>query len=131
MRFNLEALNPGTWYFFEEGDEDKGSVCLRICDVDYLKDIRKKTIRKRVVYKDHVRHEYEEEDEDIRNELLWNYCIVDWKGLVDQDNNLIPCDKEMKLLLMGKSVSFATFVNDKLKELSDLESNRQEEVEKN
>ena len=132
MRYDLKNLNPGIWFFFDEDKGDEGgSVCLRICDSDILREIRKQTIKQKVIYKDHQRYEYEDENEDLRNELIWDYCVVDWKGVFDQDDHLVPCNKEMKMLLMGKSVTFATFVTDKLKELNNIESDRQEELEKN
>lgn len=130
MKFNLLALNEGSWFDFTD-NPDEGSICLRVCDGDTLKAIFKATSKSKVTYKDRQRYEYEEIDADLRSVMIWDYCIVDWKCLTDQDGNLIPCTKETKLLLMGKSVSFATFVSGKINELNDLNKLHEDELTKN
>lgn len=130
MKFNIQELNPGCWFNFTD-NPDEGSICLRVCDGDTLKAIFKATSKSRVTYKDRQRYEYEDVDPDLRSVMIWDYCIVDWKGLMDSDDNPIPCTKENKILLMGKSVTFATFVSEKINELNDLNKVHEEELAKN
>ena len=129
MKIDLNSdLNPGIWYDMEGTDV---SVCLRVCTSDSYKEIRKKTVRNRVEYKQGQRFMFEDTNEDERNKLVWDYCIVDWKGIYDAENKPIPCTKEFKLILMNKSVKFAEFVTTKLNLLRELKDAHSKEEEKN
>ncbi len=128
MKFDLQNLNPGTEFLIGDSEKD-GSVCLRVCDGDALKAIFKATSKSKVTYKDRQRYEYTEDDTDLRSIMIWDYCIVDWK-LYDTNDELIPCTKENKILLMGKSVTFATFVSEKINELNSINAVRDEELKK-
>lgn len=113
--FDLENLNPGIWIDYDE--EGKAQVCIRICAGDDLKYIRKKTVKKKIEYKNGQRFEFEETNEDLFRELLWDFCIVDWKGFIGKDGKEIECTKENKLLLMGKSIEFAKFLGEALEKV--------------
>jgi hypothetical protein len=121
MNFDLTNLNPGTWFDFEEGG---ARVCLRVCDGDAMRQIRKKTIKKKAELKkvDNVMQKVvsEETNEDLQSDLIWDYCIVDWEGFFNvKTDEPILCTTENKLLLMGKSVEFSRFVADALGKLRD------------
>ena len=131
MQFDLENLNPGTKFFFDEDDEKKGSVTLRVCAGDDLRAIRKQSSKKKVEYRRGQRIEYPDTNEEIENALLWEFCIVGWEGVLDAKGSSILPTKENKSLLMGKSPSFAKFVGDKLSILAELEETEKEELEKN
>jgi len=124
---DLENLNKGTWFPYESGSE----ICLRTCAAEDLRDIVKKSSEKKARFTDRARIEWEEPDEDKRFELLYDFCIVDWKGFFDKDEKPIPCTKEMKLLLMGKSVEFARKVGELLKQMSETEEVYKADQEKN
>jgi len=131
MQFDLENLNPGTKFFFDDNDEKKGSVTLRVCAGDDLRAIRKLSAKKKVEYRRGARIEYQDVNDEIENGLLWDFCIVNWEGVLNKHDELILCTKENKVLLMGKSPSFAKFVGDKLSILAELEEKEKEELEKN
>lgn len=131
MQFDLENLNPGTKFFFDEDDEKKGSVTLRVCAGDDLRAIRKQSSKKKVEYRRGQRIEYPDTNEEVENALLWDFCIVAWEGVLDSKNVSIPCTKENKTLLMGKSPVFSKFVGDKLSVLADIEDEEKEKLEKN
>jgi hypothetical protein len=124
---DLDNLNPGTWFDFDDG----GRVCLRVCDTDTFRSIRKKITKKKVEYKQGQRHVFDDTDEDLQTELMWEYCIVDWANFKDKNGIDIPCNSDMKKLLMGKSIKFSRFVLDKFLELSEIEKERLEKEEKN
>jgi hypothetical protein len=125
--FNLNDLNPGTWFDYENGSR----VCLRVCAVDDTKNIRKQTTKKKIEFKNNQRVIYDEVNEELESQLVWDFCIVDWEKFFDSRGNSIPCNKEMKLLLMGKSLKFSNFVNEKIKILADLVSENAEDEIKN
>jgi len=131
MQFDLENLNPGTKFFFDETDELKGSVTIRVCAGDDLRAIRKQSSKKKVEYRRGQRIEYPDTNEVVENELLWDFCIVDWDGVLDKNGGNILCTKANKVLLMGKSPSFSKFVGDKLSILAELEEEEKEVLEKN
>jgi len=130
---NIE--NPETIFEMEGG----GKIGLRISTPELWNEIRKKTAKKKVEYKKvdgdlaGRRFEYEETNESLQSEMLWDYCIVSWENLYSDEecNKPIPCTKENKILLMNRSIKFMNFVTDKLKELSDIEIDKEKSAEKN
>ncbi len=124
MKFDLNNLNPGTWFDVDEGE---GRVCLRICDIETIKRIRKQTVKKRKEYRLNQRYAYDEVNEDLDFELTWDYIIIDWKELYDINDKEIPCTKENKILLMSQSVKFASFIAECTDELSRIEEKEEKE----
>lgn len=116
---SMKDPNPGIWFKFDESDPKSGEIALRPLNSERRKEIRKKAIKKRVEYKHGQRFPVEEPDDDLFSELVWDYSIVDWSGLVDDAGNEIPCTLENKVFLMRKHIGFARFVSAKLEELSD------------
>ena len=128
MKINLKNMNPGTWFGFDEGG---GEICLRVCPRAEIARIRKAAVKKKVDYRRGQRFEYEDTDEVKYDEMLWTYCITDWRELIDEDDNEILCTNENKVLLMSHSVAFASFVGEKLIELTDLAISREASAEEN
>lgn len=121
----------GSWFEMDGG----GRVQIRTLTAEDMKIIRKQTVKKRTEFKKvdgtPGRFEYEEVDDEKQNELFWDRVIVDWSGLYDGKGEEIPCTKDNKMLLMLKSVKFAKFIGDSLKELSDSETEVEELNRKN
>ena len=121
----------GKWFELEDG----GRIQLKNLTADDLKEIRKQTVKKRVDFKKvdgtPGRFEYEEVDRDLENVLFWEKVIVDWENFFDAKKKPIPCTKENKLLLMGRSQKFIRVVTDFLKVLTDDDAEQAERAEKN
>jgi hypothetical protein len=128
--FDLTKEKPGAWFDYEEG-----RVQLRIITTEIYREIKKKTVKKRIVYKTvdgkPSRFEYEEEDEDQRSQLFWDYNIVDWENFFDISGKPIPCTAENKMLLLSRVPRFLDFVNKSLDQLRKDEEFYAEEEEKN
>lgn len=131
MRFDLSDEVQGEWFAFfrseikEDGtveyldpEADAGKVCLRIADADCIERIQSQTRKKqaefvrnpstrameRVVYFDQTPAQEKKE-----RELIWDWAIQDWKGILNADGDPIPCTTENKLRLMNIP-QFARFV---------------------
>ena len=121
----------GVWFTMDGG----GKVLLRALTADDYREIRRKTVKRKAEYRKVEgvagRFEFEEVDDDLQNELLWDKCIMAWEDILDSKGNQIPCTKEYKIALMSKSIMFARFVGDSLKAIADSESERAEQAEKN
>ena len=131
MRFDLSVETQGEWFkFFNsevkengeiaylEPEENAGRVCLRIADPDTVEKIQSQTRKKvsefafnpksrsmeRVTY-----FEQTPAQERKERELIWDFAIQDWQGIMDQDGNEIPCTLENKLRLMNIP-RFARFI---------------------
>ena len=131
MKFNMKDLNPGTWFKFNEGDEESGSICLRVLNAEKLAEIRDKTIRTEVEYRNNNRYEYQKMDNAARDKIIWDYCIVDWNGLEDDEGNVIDCTTENKIKLMNGHVGFSSFIEACLEKLNRLNDEHAEYLEKN
>jgi len=128
MKFNLENLNPGTFFPFEDGE---GGITLRVANGESLDAINKACIKKRFEFRRGQRIEITDEDQDLRSKMLWDYVIVSWEGVYDENGNAIPCNKETKDLLMKGSVVFSAFVGDCIEKLTNEETSYNEDLEKN
>ena len=128
--FDLSG-EAGKWFELPDG----GRIRLKNLTADDLKEIRKKTVKKRVDFKKVEgtpgRFEYEDVDRDLENVLFWEKVIVDWENFFDGKEQPIPCTKENKLLLMGRSQKFIKIVTDFLKVLTEDDSEQAERAEKN
>jgi len=128
MKIDLENINPGTWFDFSDGE---GRICLRICAIEDLELIRKQTRKKKIEYKRGQRFEYEEINNRLEDDKVWDFAIMDWKGVYDADDKEIKCTKENKIMLMRQSVEFANFIAKCLEDLEKIIGQENEEAEKN
>ena len=126
-------LNPGVSFTMEGG----GVVWLRVCAGDDLRDIRKKTVKRKVEYRkvdgNMQRIPFEEVDEDLQSQMVWDFCIVKWENFfADVEKTIpIPCTTENKLKLMGRSLVFSKFIGECLQTLRGTLENEEEVIEKN
>jgi len=128
MKFNLENLNPGTFFPFEDGE---GGVTVRVANGSALDEINKKCIKKKFEFRRGQRIEIIDENTELKSSMLWDYVIVDWKGVFDSTDTVIPCNKETKELLMKGSVVFSSFIGECIEKLTEMEESYNEDLEKN
>lgn len=133
MKFDMGNLNPPAWFYFDDSDPSQGKVLLRVCSGTDLDDINRKTSKKQPPeYRRGNRYEIPDKvDEKRRAEMLWDFMIVDWEGVLDQNGYEIKCTPDNKNKLMRESVAFATFIASSLDKLTADITKYQEEVEKN
>ena len=129
-------LNPGTWFDMEGG----GRLCVRVCAGEDYRNIRSQSFKRIKEIKSNKTTRamevlrYDEEIDPtgaLFNELLWDFCIVDWEKFFDKDMNPIPCTKENKILLMNKSIKFSKFFADCIAKLTEVTEDEKEEETKN
>lgn len=125
MKFNLEELNPGTW--FDLGDDAR--ICLRVSNKDLLSAINKKATKQK--WDKRARQMVTETDDELSFEMLHDYCVVDWEGIEDENGKPIECAKENKVALLSKSPLFLQLVSDCLKQLNEEMEERREQAQKN
>jgi hypothetical protein len=113
-KLSLKNPNPGVWFRFDDQDPQSGEVSIRPLNAAKREEIRKKAVKRRIEYKHGQRFEVEDTNDDLFSELLWDYAITEWSGLVDDDGKEIPCTSENKIFLMRNHVGFARFIGDKL-----------------
>jgi hypothetical protein len=110
MKFNMKDLNPGSWFKFDEDDPESGRICIRILNAAKLAEIRDTTVKTKVEYVKGDRHEFKNIDDAARDSIIWDYCIVNWEDLIDDDDSPIECTTENKIKLMTEHVGFQSFV---------------------
>jgi hypothetical protein len=131
MIFDLEELNPATMFFFDDDDESKGGVELRVLNKDALDNINKKCIKKKVEYKKSQRYEFQEVNEKLHTEMMVDYTITGWAGLKDKAGTEIPCTLENKVKLMNGSTFFTQFYSAKMEILNQAIAEQGEALTKN
>lgn len=128
MKFDLDNLNPGVWF---EYDDKSFSVEVRVCAGIDLERIFKMTEKKRVEYKRNSRFEVFDIDNEKRDKLMWDFCVLNWKGIQDGKGKELACTIKNKIKLMKGSVLFASFIGDCLEKLSADSALIQKDREKN
>jgi len=118
MKFSMKDLNPGTWFYFDDSDPESGKICIRVLTSRKLAEIRDKTIKTSYEYKHGQRFENQKPNHGLRDEIIWDYCIVNWKDLVNDDDEPIECTTENKLMLMNDHIGFSLFVEGCLDKLN-------------
>lgn len=131
MRFNLTDLNPGTVCPLDPEDPSAGSITLRTLNSATLADIERQTRKRRVEFRRGQRHEVWDVDESLHSELVWDYAIVDWNGIEDENGTPIPCTRENKAALMAGSPVFSRLVSDLMDHMAESATQRAESAEKN
>ena len=135
MPFDVKNLHPPARFYWDEAKTEWIEV--RTMTGKALIDLRKSTTTKKVDYwrpenstEKPFRYEYTEMDDERFNELFWDAQIVNW-NFTDPEGVEIPCTKENKILLLGNSNEFATWVMGCLSQLDKDEKKRAEKSEKN
>jgi len=129
--FSIKDPNPGVWFKFDESDPESGEIRIRAMNNEQRKVLQKACNKKRVEYKHGQRFEVIDSKDDKFSEMLWDYCIVEWNGLEDDEGGPILCGPETKAALMQKNVGFSQFVGKCLEPLSEEEEDRVARIEKN
>ena len=131
MKFDLAELNPGVFFSFDENEDGEGGVTIRLANGKTLDEINKACIKKKVEFRRGQRHEVIIDNDELRSKMLWEYVIIDWKGLYDQDGKEIPCTKENKVMLMQGSVKFSSFIGNCVEKLTEETEADEGNLEKN
>lgn len=129
LRFDLSDLNPPTW--FDHPEDNEARICLRVAAGKDFDKIRSATTKRVPEYRRGQRFEVEKVDEELRSEMTWQHCLVDWEGIVDSEGESIECTPENKVLLMQGSPRFAAWVSDCLEILNQAHAEKTESAEKN
>lgn len=108
MKINFNDPNPGQWF---DLDADT-AICLRIANTKFLRSIEKLP-------------------KEQQEQKTWDYCIVGWRNLLDEDGNEIPCTRENKIKLIAESMDFMLVVNHFLEKINEDLRLRKEDLEKN
>jgi len=132
FKVNIENPNPGVFFAWPGSKaEDKGGITLRVLNNKELTRIDKLTNTKKKKFRGSMQYEDITVDEDLRDELIWDYCIVDWTELEDNKGKTILCDLKNKKKLMNENLRFSMFVGECLDKLSEYETAHQEDAIKN
>lgn len=126
MRFDLEALNPGTWFYFDDDERDGEGVCVRQLNEAALDDIRKKTVTEKITYRRGVRNVIEKVDRDKERRLTIDYCISDW-SIKNKSGKPIEPSLENKEKLVKGSPHFNAFLSECLNRVAEIEEQEQKQ----
>ena len=133
FKVNIDNPNPGVFFGWPGNKaEDKGGITLRVLNNKELTRIDKLTTTKKKKFRGNMQYEDINIDEDLRDELIWDYCIVTWTELEnDTDGKTIKCDLANKKKLMNENLQFSMFVGECLDKLSEYEVTKDENEIKN
>ena len=127
---DLDDLNPGVWFHFDEKEPAKGGFCVRPLDSNALDAISKETTTEKNVFKNGKRFRTKDVDTNKDRELTIDYTLPDWK-VIDKDGKEIPCTIENKMSLICKSPWHQRFYTYCLNTALDIEIKHQQKAAKN
>ena len=114
---NFNSKNEGEWFQFIEGNEEAGSICLRVIGPEQYREIERLTVKTRKKVKKGVAYDDVTTNEKLAAKLRWRYCIVDWKN-IQLDGVDLECTDENKVKLV-ENMDFLTIVGDFLEKLTE------------
>lgn len=104
MKLDISKLEESAWVEYRDGME----ILVRPLPASKRDEFERQAAVYRV---DKIRNvRIKEIDELKQEELLRDYMIEDWRGIVDQNDNPIPCTKENKLLILDHLHELRGFV---------------------
>ncbi len=106
MKLNMKELNPGTWFDLDDG----ARICLRLCNEKDMAAIRAKTVKEDAEYINGQRYQTIDRNNDLAEEMTWDKSIIAWEGIIDENDEPVPCTKDNKILLMRGSLTFPVVV---------------------
>ena len=111
LRLNMNDLNPGIFFLWPTSEKkEQGGITVRALTNQKRDEFLTATTTEEEDYRDGRVYVRKDEDKDTFNELTYDYCIVDWTELYDNDKP-IPCNKKNKLKLMKEHPVFPGLVN--------------------
>ncbi len=119
MTVNFTSKNEPTRFYFDDSQPKEGYIDIRACPKEEFDAIEDKTVVEKKKFK---RGQYviiKNVNNDLQNELLWDYTIAEWAG-VSYDGKVLECTKENKVMLMQKSPQFMTFYISCIEYLEDI-----------
>jgi hypothetical protein len=138
MQIDLDNMNPGTFFPFDEEDEEKKKegVLLRVLTAGILEEITNKCRIKKIEVRGNPAArfevlEFKKGGEEKEFELTWDYCIMEWSGVIDKLEKEIPCTPENKVALMKDSIQFSTFINEAIRKINVQHKAHEEDLETN
>lgn len=132
MLINLAEPNPGVFFNWPNAKTDKdGGITLRALTLEKLEEVDNLTITKKKRFRGSIPYDDIKIDEKKKEELIWDYCIVNWENLQDEKGKDIPCTLENKINLMKTQFQFSVFVADCLDQLSEFTEGQKETESKN
>lgn len=129
MSPNFNSKNVGTWFYFDESNLDAGGIRLRELSAGEAARIEKLTVKHRRKPVRGAMVDVAQEDSKTATRLTWDYCIVDWKN-VQLDGQEMECNTENKLKMVS-CTDFAKFIGDCITELVETNKTLEETRAKN
>jgi len=134
MRINLDELNPGVFFTWPgEPEDSKKGITVRPLSGSAIKLINKQTLISSKIKFTKKGQQYTDEiyNEAKKEELIADYCIVDWKGLEGEDGKAIPCTAENKSKIMNEHPLLMEFVTDKIDSITEFQAEKEDAEAKN
>jgi len=89
MKIDLSRLDDPAWVEWKDGVE----ILVRPLPVSKTNELRKRATPKKFEFANGVRVPGQP-DNDKYNDLLQEWLVKDWRGILDRDGNEVPCTPE-------------------------------------
>lgn len=128
MQFNRKDPNPGVFFKWPEGE---GGVWLRPLTIEKRQEIDRLTITVEKVFLEGLVYHDRQPDEDKRFELINDYCIEKWSGLVNESGEDMECTTATKMLVLKQDPRISRYITECMEKLNKVEAQRPEKERKN
>jgi hypothetical protein len=113
LSLNMKELNPGILFHWPSNDDtEEHGIRIRSLNNAKSKEFIKEATLIDTEYEGAKPVKKETFDSDIYNSLMYDYCIVSWTGIIDENTGeYLPCTRENKIKLMEEHPAIASMVN--------------------
>jgi len=114
-----------------ENEKVRCKFKLRALDRRAIQELRKKAIKKKYIATPAGRQVVEDVDDELFDSLVFDYIIVDWEDIIDDEGKKLPCTKENKLMVVNSVPNLSNWLLDEAMALFETLSRQKEEELKN
>lgn len=109
MKVNF--ANSGVFFPWQgQKGKDKTGVTVRPLTTEKRAEIDSETVTEEKEYYGGLIYRDRQVDSARRMELIYDYCIVSWSGLQDEEEKEYPCTSENKLAVMRRDPALGPYI---------------------
>lgn len=127
MKIDLSKLDDSAWVKYEGGVELK----IRPLSASKQEALKNKASSNQIEFVNGRRVTVQKLNDREYEELLRDWIIEDWRGIVDQGDEPIPCTLEMKMPILDHLHKMRAFALDAALDLQSIKQKDQAENSKN
>ena len=127
MKINIDDISNGVWVDYQEG----ATLKIRPLPASKQEELKKEASHDVLKIERGERIITQKLDGFKYEQLLRDWMIEEWKGIVDRNDKPIPCSPKMKFIILDYDHDMRAFVLDTALKIAAIKRSQQEQNSKN